>query len=117
LPPQPSSSGKTKELPDIPEFYIVRPAPSNARVDRNDSRVFINRTTMERINVCQGSVLLIQRHNPIHPARQPQVDSANGTVVQDDGLDNEVEEEENGDVEQTTVGVAWPMDRIEPNGT
>ena len=111
LPPQPKRS--TKELPDVPEFYIVRPAPStsNAKVERNDRRVFINRGTMEKINVYQGSVVLIQRHDPMKWAG-PTLD--NTEFEEDD--DSHYPEDDEGDVEQTTVGIAWPMDRIEPNG-
>src|SRR5271157_5849939 len=59
LPPQPSTNRtQSKELPDVPEFYIVRPAPStsSAKVERNDRRVFINRGTMAKINVYQGRI-------------------------------------------------------------
>ena len=112
LPPQPKHS--TKELPDVPEFYIVRPAPStsNAKVERNDRRVFINRGTMEKINVYQGSVVLIQRHDPMKWAG-PTLDNAEFDEEEDD---SHYPEDDEGDVDQTTVGIAWPMDRIEPNG-
>src|SRR5271168_169939 len=55
LPPQPFKRSQSKELPDVPEYYIVRPAPSTpgSRIERNDRRVFINRGTMEKINVYQ----------------------------------------------------------------
>jgi hypothetical protein len=108
--PQPSSANKSKELPEIPEFYIVRPAPSNAKVERNDSRVFINRNTMERIGVTQGSVLLIQRHDPLKSTR---TETAGGNSNEEGARDEDEEDEE---AEQPPVGVAWPMDRIEPSG-
>lgn len=113
LPPQPSPS---KELPDIPEFYIVRPAPSTsaAKIERNDRRVFINRTTMEKINVYQGSVVLIQRHDP--STRVPTLTRSENGMSQDDDESRYPTDDEEDSVSQTTVGVAWPMDRIEPNG-
>jgi len=64
LPPQPSKNRvQTKQLSEVPEFYLVRPAPStsSAKIERNDWRVFINRGTMEKMGVFQGSVVLIQR--------------------------------------------------------
>ena len=113
LPPQPKRSAK--ELPDVPEFYIVRPAPStsNAKVERNDRRIFINRGTMEKINVYQGSVVLIQRHDPMKWAG-PSLENTEFEEDEDDSHYPEDDTEE--DAEQTTVGIAWPMDRIEPNG-
>jgi len=114
LPPQPSPS---KELLDVPEFYIVRPAPSTsaAKIERNDRRVFINRTTMEKINVYQGSVVLIQRHDAAKWV--PVLASQGNNVLEQEDDESQYptdEEEELGS--QTTVGVAWPLDRIEPNG-
>jgi hypothetical protein len=113
LPPQPSPS---KELPDIPEFYIVRPAPStaSAKIERNDRRVFINRGTMEKINVYQGSVVLIQRHDPSKWV--PTLTRSENGMSQDDDESQYPTDGEEDSVSQTTVGVAWPMDRIEPNG-
>jgi len=116
LPLQPSKiRARSKQLPEVPEFYIVRPAPStsSAKIERNDRRVFINRGTMEKMGVFQGSVVLIQRHDPNRwtPAMAP--------VLQDDGQEHDSHypsDDEDDSVEQTTVGVAWPMDRIEPNG-
>ena len=66
---------------------------------------------MEKINVCQGSVVLIQRHDPMKWAG-PTLDS---TEFEEDD-DNHYPEDDEGDVGQVTVGIAWPMDRIEPNG-
>ena len=116
LPPQPSKQRvQTKQLPEVPEFYIVRPAPStsSAKIERNDRRVFINRGTMEKMGLFQGSVVLIQRHDPNRwtPATTP--------VLPEDGGDDShyPSDDEDDSVEQTTVGVAWPMDRIEPNGS
>src|SRR5271170_7470828 len=116
LPPQPAKNRvQSKQLPEVPEFYIVRPAPStsSAKVERNDRRVFINRGTMEKMGVFQGSVVLIQRHDPNRwtPATAP--------VLPEDGEDDShyPSDDEDDSVEQTTVGVAWPMDRIEPNGS
>jgi hypothetical protein len=111
LPPQPPPP-QGKELPDVPEFYIVRPAPStaNAKVERNDRRAFINRGMMERMNIYQGSVVLIQRHDPERMAGM--------NLETSDDLSSEYDiDEEVGAADQTTVGIAWPMDRIEPNGT
>jgi len=118
LPPQPSTKqSQSKELPDVPEFYIVRPAPStsSAKIERNDRRVFINRGTMERINVYQGSVVLIQRHDPNRWAQNPLFDLTE-IPEEDDGSHYPEDDNDQDDVEQTTVGVAWPMDKIEPNG-
>ena len=88
----------------------MRPAPSNsgANVERNDRRVFINRGTMETMSVFQGSVVLIRRHDPDRVA----------AAVPGDGEDDSQcpTDEKDGTVEPSTVGVAWPMDRIEPNG-
>jgi hypothetical protein len=110
IPPQAKDS--TKQSPDVPGFYVVRPAPStsNAKVGRNDRRVFINRGTMEEINAHQGSVVLIQRHDPMKWAG-PTLDNPE---FEDD--DSHYPEDDEGDVAQMTVGIAWPMDRIEPNG-
>ena len=109
LPPEPSKQGPMKQLPDVPEFYVVRPAPSNAKIERNDQRVFINRTTMEKIKIAQGTVVLIQRHDP--DKWIPQVDTL------DDTSSYYPSDQEEQDSEQATVGVVWPMDRIEPNGS
>ena len=98
-----------KELPDVPEFYIVRPAPSNAKVERNDRRVFINRSTMEKINIAQGGVVLIERHDPDRWVQQ-------GDPLVPDDSSSYYPSDDDEDVEQATVGVVWPMDRIEPNG-
>ncbi len=113
LPPQPSP---LKELPDIPEFFIVRPAPSTSatKIERNDRRVFINRTTMEKINVYQGSVVLVQRHDPSKWV--PTLTRSENGLSQDDDESQYPTDGEEDSVSQTTVGVAWPMDRIEPNG-
>jgi hypothetical protein len=96
-----------KESLDVPEFYVVRPAPRNANIVRNDQRVFINRTMMEKIHVSQGSVVLIRRHDPDRWI--PQADS-----LDDDSSEYPLDHEEES--EQATVGVIWPMDRIEPEG-
>jgi hypothetical protein len=106
LPPQPSQS---KDLPDVPEYFTVRPAPSgsNAKVERNDRRVFINRNMMEKINVYQGSVVLIQRHHPQMSGTLETTDDASSHYESDDDDEN---------FEQTTVGIAWPINRIEPTG-
>jgi hypothetical protein len=116
LPPQPSAKGlESKQLPDVPEFYVVRPAPStsSAKVERNDRRVFISRGTMEKINVCQGSVVLVQRHYPSNCAPTPPLDSIEKSE-EDQDSNFPINGGEN--IEQTAVGIAWPMDRIEPNG-
>ena len=67
---------------------------------------------MEKMGVFQGSVVLIQRHDPNRwtPATNP--------VLLEDGEDDShyPSDDEDDSVEQTTVGVAWPMDKIEPNG-
>jgi hypothetical protein len=115
LPPQPSTNRtQSKELPDVPEFYIVRPAPStsSAKVERNDRRVFINRGTMEKMNVYQGSVVLIQRHDPSKWNQIPVLDLV--PPEEDDSHYSTDDDEDN--IEMTAVGVAWPMDRIEQNG-
>ena len=88
------------------EFYIVRPAPStsSAKIERNDRRVFINRSSMEKMGLFQGSVVFIQRHpNRWTPATAP--------VLPEDGEDDihYPSDDEDDSVEQTTVGVAWPM--------
>jgi hypothetical protein len=115
LPPQPAAKRlDSKDLPEVPEYYVVRPAPSmsGTKVERNDRRVFINRGTMEKINLCQGSVVLVQRH-----------DSNRWTKATSEAPEGEEEEDghyavdEELDTEEMTVGVAWPMNRIEPNGT
>jgi hypothetical protein len=117
LPPQPSTNQlQVKSLPDVPEFYIVRPAPSTSRakIERNDQRVFINRGTMEKINVSQGGVVLIHRHNPVIQ-RQPTIPESEEVIKEkeeDYSTDDDID-----DTEQATVGLAWPMNRIEPNGT
>src|SRR5271169_4227833 len=112
LPPQPSKNRvQSKQLPEVPEFYIVRPAPStsSAKVERNDRRVFINRGTMEKMNVYQGSVVLIQRHDPSKWNQVPTLD-----FVPPEEDDNHYPTEDDEDnIEMTAVGVAWPMDRIE----
>lgn len=115
LPPQPSTKN-SKDLPDVPEFYIVRPAPSTfgAKVERNDRRVFVNRNAMEKINIFQGSVVLIYRHNPNHREQLPTPDNAEVSDLNGGNYDTSDDEEDS--VEQATVGVAWPMDRVEPNG-
>src|SRR5271169_2805893 len=115
LPPQPSKNRvQSKQLPEVPEFYIVRPAPSTsaAKVERNDRRVFINRGTMERMNAYQGSVVLIQRHYPseLSLIGTPEPEGHH----EDDG--NYPSDEEEDNIEQTAVGIVWPMDRIEPSG-
>jgi hypothetical protein len=113
LPPQPSAkSTPTKELPDVPKFFIVRPAPStaNAKIERNDRRVFINRATMEKIGVHQGSMVLVQRLDVKTWSSASALDS--------DEEDSVYPSDEEGDLAgQMTVGTAWPMNRIEPNGT
>jgi hypothetical protein len=115
LPPQPSTK-RSKDLPDVPEFYIVRPAPSTsgAKVERNDRRVFVSRGSMERINVFQGSVVLIHRHNPNRREQLPTLEETEKYEHNAGSYDASDDEEDT--VEQATVGVAWPMDRIEPNG-
>jgi hypothetical protein len=68
---------------------------------------------MEKMGVFQGSVVLIQRHDPNRWT------PATVTLLQDDGEENDSHypsDDEDDSAEQTTVGVAWPMDRIEPNG-
>jgi hypothetical protein len=109
LPPQPSPLW-SKDLPDVPEFYIVRPAPSTSKskIERNDRRVFINRNMMEKININEGSVVLIQRYNSTRVL--------NLHTLEDDLSSEYGTDEDDGDVEQATVGTACPMDRIEPNG-
>jgi hypothetical protein len=110
LPPQPSS-GRLKDLPDVPEFFIVRPAPSTtkAKVERNDRRVFINRSMMEKINLYQGSVVLIQRHDSLRIKHLEAVEEEMSSEYDTD--------EDDETFDQTTVGIAWPMDKIEPNGS
>src|SRR5271156_3498473 len=74
----------SRYIPEMPEFYIVQPAPStsSAKIERNDRRVFINRGTMEKMGLFQGSVVLIQRHDPNRwtPATAP--------VLPEDGEDD-----------------------------
>jgi hypothetical protein len=107
---------QSKDLPEVPEFYIVRPAPSTsgAKVERNDRRIFINRGTMEKMNVYQGSVVLIQRHDPDRWAPTPLNETSITEEHEDDSHYSQYDDYE--EVEQMTVGVVWPMDRIEPNG-
>jgi hypothetical protein len=116
LPPQPpAKKTESKDLPDLPEYYIVRPAPSisGTKVERNDRRVFINRGTMEKINIYQGNVVLIQRHDPDRWKKSLSEAPPDGEEDEDDhySVDEEL------DAEEMTVGIAWPMNRIEPNGT
>ena len=117
LPPQPSPA--SKELPDIPEFYIVRPAPSSsvAKIERNDRRVFINRNTMEKVNIYQGSVVLVQRHDPARWVPVLAARGENEVSLEDDESQYPTDDGEEDSGSQMTVGVAWPLDRIEPNGT
>jgi hypothetical protein len=63
---------------------------------------------MEKLNLSQGDVVLIQRHDP--DKWIPQVDTLDDTSNYYPSDDDE----ESGDA---TVGVVWSMDRIEPNGT
>lgn len=115
LPPRPSTNlSQSKELPDVPEFYVVRPAPStsSAKVERNDRRVFINRGMMEKMNVYQGSVVLIQHHNPSKWNRKPTLETE---ASEEEDIQYATDDDEDN-VEQIAVGTAWPMDRIEPNG-
>jgi len=67
---------------------------------------------MEKMGVFQGSVVLIQRHDPNRWTPAPTL------VLPEDGEDDSHYPSDDGDdsVEQTTVGVAWPMDRIEQSG-
>jgi hypothetical protein len=104
LPPKPSRALR-KELPDVPEFFVVRPPPksSSVKVERNDRRVFMNRDTLEKIKVSQGSVILIQRH--CAPKYVP-----SGLSASDDDLSEEDEDE------RMTVGIACPMSQIQPDG-
>ena len=113
LPPQPASTRpQSKDLPDVPEFFIVRPAPSisGAKIERNDRRVFINRTTMEKIDVHQGTVLLIQKHDCNRWAA-----AISEYRIAEEDEDSHYSDDD-GEADQMTVGVAWPMNRIEPNG-
>jgi hypothetical protein len=67
---------------------------------------------MEKMNVYQGSVVLIQRHDPSKWNQIPALDLV--TPEEDDSHYPTDDDEEN--IEMTAVGVAWPMDKIEPNG-
>ena len=69
---------------------------------------------MEKINIFQGSVVLIYRHNPNHQEQLPTLDNAEASDPNGGNYDTSDDEEDS--VEQATVGVAWPMDRVEPNG-
>lgn len=63
---------------------------------------------MEKTNVHQGSVVLIHRHNPIqHNLTEISEEDSNSHCP------GNYEEDE---PEQTTIGVVWPLDKIEPNG-
>jgi hypothetical protein len=103
LPPKPSSALR-KELPDVPEFFVVRPPPksSSVKVERNDRRVFMNRDTLEKIKVSNGSVVVIQRHYA------PKYVPLGGSTSDD--LSDEEEDK------RMTVGIACPMSQIQPNG-
>jgi hypothetical protein len=102
LPPKPSRTLR-KELPDVPEFFVVRPPPksSSVKVERNDRRVFMNRDTLEKIKVSNGSVVLIQRHY------EPKYVPSSATTG-----DNLSDEED----ERMTVGIACPMSQVQPDG-
>lgn len=104
LPPKPNRT--LKELPDVPEFFVVRPPPksSSVKVQRNDRRVFMNRDTLEKIRVSQGSVILIQRH--CAPKSVP----SGLRFSSDDDVSDEDEDE------KMTVGIAYPMSQIQPDG-
>jgi hypothetical protein len=69
---------------------------------------------MEKINVYQGSVVLIQRHDPAKWVPML-VRAENEMSLEDDESQYPTDGDEDL-VSQTTVGVAWPMDKIEPNG-
>jgi hypothetical protein len=104
LPPKPNRA-LIKELPHVPEFFVVRPPPksSSIKVERNDRRVFMNRDTLDKIKVSQGSVVLIQQH--CAPKSDP-----SGLSTSDDDLSDEDEDE------RMTVGIACPMSQIQPDG-
>ena len=110
LPPKPAAL--RKELPDVPEFFVVRPPPrsSSVKSERNDRRVFLNTGTLENIKISNGSVVLIQRHHAqkyLHPTKASSQSGLSSGYVSDD---------EEDDVERATVAIACPMSRIEPNG-
>jgi hypothetical protein len=83
---------------------------SGAKAQKNDRRVFINRDAMEKIKVpTPGSVVLVQRHDQIRGTNEAQ---AGG---EDEAESLSAIEEEDG-VEDITVGIAFPMNKIEPHG-
>jgi hypothetical protein len=57
---------------------------------------------------------LIHRHNPNNGAQLSAFDDIE--VPEYDAGSHDTSDDEENSVEQATVGVAWPMDRIEPNG-
>lgn len=71
---------------------------------------------MEKINVYQGSVVLIQRHDPAKWVPMLARGGENEMSQEDDDESQYPTDGEEDLVSQTTVGVAWPLDRIEPNG-
>jgi hypothetical protein len=109
LPPQPS--GLRKELPDIPEFFVVRPRPksSTVKAERNDRRVFLNTATLQKIKISNGSVVLIQPHYP-----RKDLFTTKRSDSSQSGGDSSSDEEEK--IDRSTVGIACPLSRIEPNG-
>jgi len=110
LPPKPAAL--RKDLPDVPEFFVVRPPPrsSSVKPERNDRRVFLNTGTLENIKISNGSVVLIQRHHAqkyLHATKAASQSGLSSGYASDD---------EEDDIERATVAIACPMSRIEPNG-
>ena len=109
--PQPTTVAQEKEVLEPPDHFTVRPAPANAKVERNDQRMFINRGAMEQMGLHQGSVVSIQKFNSRQRIKTSAEDDPESTGVED-GESTDAEEED-GMTEQITVGVTWPMEKIE----
>jgi len=69
---------------------------------------------MERMGLGLGMVVLMQKHDP-EKAILSTVREQKEEVFDEDG-DTQPESDDEDDDALTTVGIAWPMDKIEPNG-
>jgi len=68
---------------------------------------------MERMGLGLGMVVLMQKHDPEKTILST-VREQKEEVDEDD--DTQPESDDEDDDALTTVGIAWPMDKIEPNG-
>lgn len=113
--PLPLDQMQRKDLSALPDFFVVRPAPSTSRgkVERNDQRIFINRLTGERMGLHQGRAVFIQRCNKSLLSQSTMKECERVSDIEED-------EESLSDLldtaEQATVAILSLMERIEPYG-